>query len=233
MPDRRRNSRISHREIASPYHRERPGLGLGIASGITGRARTSVSSQQTRQQPNLDYLDYFDFQNPPGWNPSFEDSSALQINVEIEALGRTPSLDSSISSWLSPTQQAFIDSNDGHTFYTPQASVGSVAWQSEGVASPDGVLIYPLSADTVTTDGQSGFYGGLDNMTASTPDTLASGYTDANGGMGTVSENSSPMSKSAVLVDMKLPGMLNSISYSSSFCGKVVLTRSLAATSNR
>jgi hypothetical protein len=205
LPERRRNTGSGYRENSAPYARNRSALTVRTSSDSSNTSRNLVSQQQ--EQQNSDTFNFFGPEIPPTWTSSFP-PTIYQNGDHRESPG-PPGL-------LVPTSLAFLEQMvpqfDDTLLYSTYASLspaGSVAYNNSwDIATPSTSYVNTGNGDSPISNGPSGTYGSLDDITVSTPDTLASGFSDGSVNFRANSVFGSPTSNSASLVDMKLPGEL-------------------------
>lgn len=207
QPERRRNPRSGHRENSAPYPRNRSVLTVRTSSDSSNTSR-NLASQQHQEQQNPDLFDFLGPEIPLTWTSTFAPAPISYHNGDQRESPGPPSL-------LAPTSPAFLEQMvpqfDDAVLYSTYASLsssGSVPYNSWDIATPSTSYMNAANGDSPISNGPSGTYGSLDDITVSTPDTLASGFSDGSINFRANSVFGSPTSNSASIVDMKLPGEL-------------------------
>lgn len=204
QPERRRNTGSGYRENSAPYSRNRSVLTVRTAdSSNTSR---SLVSQQHQGQQNPATYNFFDPEIAQTGTSSF--ASIIYRNGDQRESPGPPGL-------LAPTSPAFLeqiapqfDDTGLYPTYVSLSSPGSNPYNSWDIATPSTSYMNTGNGDSPISNGPSGTYGSLDDITVSTPDTLASGFSDGSVNFRANSVFGSPTSNSASLVDMKLSGEL-------------------------
>src|SRR5277367_6831902 len=87
------------------------------------------------------------------------------------------------------------------------SSPESATWQPGEVFTPTSSYTGSQSDDNLPLDGQPAPYGSLNSIASSSPDTMASGFSENSGVRDTSPTWGSPLSNERLLADLSMPSM--------------------------
>jgi hypothetical protein len=203
MPERtKRVYNYSQGNASLPYRRNR--LEPAGTSPATNTLWEHVVSQQQSVQPgHLDQFNYFDA-GAPGSTISESQFSVNDIDGHIGVNAPASSLISDEILDLELSFSQYMDPKDG---FISHSSPESAAWQPGEVFTPNSSYMGSQSGDSLLPDGQPRSYGSFDSITSSTPETLASGFSENLNVLDTSPTWGSPLSNGRLLEDLNMPSM--------------------------
>jgi len=224
MPERRRRtSGNTHGNSSLPYYRDRAGS-AGTDSSSNASWQRGTDQQQLPQRDPLDHLNYFDL----GGSTPMTLWSQSTINEHPGQIGITVPPSSLVSRDTSSFNLAlqYVEASDG---LMSHSSPESATWQSGEVFTPTSSYMGSQPDDNPPSDSQPGSYGSLNSFPSSSPDTMASGFSENYGILEMSPPWGSPLSSERLLDDLSMPSMF--IILSCHFFGEIaIINRTRRAT---
>jgi hypothetical protein len=208
MPERRRRiSGNTHGNSSLPYHRDGAGS-AGTDSSSNASWQRGAGQQQLPQRDPLAHLNYFDLGGSTPttlWSQSTIDEDHSQMGITAPP----SSLVSRDTSSFNPALSLYIEATDG---LMSHSSPESATWQPGEVFTPTSSYMGSQPDDNPPSDGQLGSYGSLNSFPSSSPDTMASGFSENFGVLEMSPTWGSPLSNERLLDDLSMPSMFTILS---------------------
>jgi hypothetical protein len=201
MPDRRRKiSGSEHGNSSSPYYKDRP---ESAGTGLSSKASWERGAGQ-QQEPQGDHLDHFNYFDVVASTLSTSQFSSCQNDEHMRAQAAPSSLISSDTFSFDFPLPQYIEANDA---FISHSSPESATWHPGDVLTPNSSYMGSQYDDVPLADGLPRSYGSFNSFPASSPEIMASGFSENFGILDTSPPWGSPLSNGRTLEDLSMPSM--------------------------
>lgn len=204
MPERRRRDAGSvHGNSSLPYYRDGAGSSVGTISSANPPWEHGAGQKQLSQGGSLDHFDFFNVEASRLSTLTTQFSTSQDDNpIRVQA---TPSslILSDTFSFEFPLSQ-HIEAKDG---FMSHSSPESATWQPGDMLTPNSSYMGSQYEDVPLADAQPASYGSLNSFPSSSPETMASGFSENFGILDTSPPWGSPLSNGRTLEDLNMPSM--------------------------
>ena len=202
MTERRRISGNIHGDSSLPYYRDGSGS-AGTSSSSKASRERGAGQQQLPQRDPLDHFNYFNVE-ASAVSTSRSQFSASHDDDQIRVQAAQSSLIPSDTFPFDFPLSQYIEANDG---FMSHSSPESATWQPGEVLTPNSSYMGSQYEDSPLADGLPGSYESLNSFPSSSPETMASGFSENFGVLDTSPQWDSPLSNGRMLEDLSMPSM--------------------------